>query len=654
MATEEVGIRLSLQGRREAAAGLSSTSKELEQVADSAQDVEAAGKDAARGLEKATDKRFARGFAAIGRGAGGVARVLGRGLVMGAKAGAVALGATAVAAAGLSVKAIGLASDAAETGSAFKTVLGPAARGVQKDLNRLSNRFGLYGPELQGAAMGFATLGKQAGKSRKGLSSFSTDLVRAGLDLGSFYNASSEEAFGAIQSGLTGEAESLKRFNIFMSDAALNAFALKKGLGETTQEMSEQEKIALRQAFILANLGDAQGDLARTSQGFANQQRAAGNNTRSMLKLLGGPLMTAGTGAFQGLNAVIKSVTKELRSRMPQIEAGAQRLSAKFSALGKTWAQDLPGAIDTLTTRWSTLKASFSGFSTGDTGAQMGTLKDNVLALGPAIASAKEQLPGISDALAVTNVVTGFLADHVDTLAKWMPVLAAGFVAVKLSQAAANLVTVASLPIKIAEVVATRQLVKANRELAAAQGIARVSTLGGAAASGVATGATAAQTGATRGLSAAMRANPIGAVITVLTLLVGGLVLAYKKSDTFRGIVDGLWASIKVAWDWVKKIGAAVGTWIIDKFQAAVGKVGSVRDAIGGFIDKIRDAIGWVQDLGSKISNMPGIGLVGDIAGGIGGLIPGGGRAGGGPVVPGRVYDINERAASRSCPPSLG
>ena len=563
MATEEVGIRLSLQGRREAAAGLSSTSKELAQVADAAEDVEAAGRDAARGLEKATDKRFARGFAAIGRGAGGVARVLGRGLVMGAKAGAVALGATAIAAAGLSVKAIGLASDAAETGSAFKTVLGPSARGVQKDLNRLSRRFGIYNTDLQAAATGFATLGKQAGESRKGLTGFSTDLVRAGLDLGSFYNASPEEAFSAIQSGLTGEAESLKRFNIFMSDAALNAFALKKGLGETTQEMTEQEKIALRQAFILAHLGDAQGDLARTSAGFANQQRNAGGRTKELLRILGGPLMTAGTGAFQGLNSVLKSVTGELKSRMPQIEGGAQRLSDRFARLGKTWAQDLPGAIDTLTARWSSLKASFSGFSSGEAGAQMGTLKDNLMALGPAIVAAKDQLPGISDALKVTNVVTGFLADHVDTLAKWMPVLAAGFVAVKLSQAAANLVTVASLPVKIAEVVATRQLVKANRELAAAQGIARVSTLGGAAASGVATGATATQTGATRGLNAAMRANPIGAVITVLTLLVGGLVLAYKKSDTFRGIVDGLWSAIKTAATWVGNLAKKAGEFLL-------------------------------------------------------------------------------------------
>jgi hypothetical protein len=659
VATEEVGIRLSLQGRREAAAGLSGTTKELEQVADSAEDVDKAGREAAKGLEKASDKKFAKGFASIRRGAAGLAGFLGRGLVKAAKVGAVALGAATVAAGAMSVKAIGLASDAAETGSAFKTVLGPSARGVQKDLNRLSRRFGIYNADLQQAATGFATLGKQAGKGKKELSGFSTDLVRAGLDLGSFYNASPEDAFKAIQSGLTGEAESLKRFNIFMSDAALNAFALQKGLSKTTQEMTDQEKIALRQAFILANLGDAQGDLARTAEGYANQQRGLTGRTQTFLKLLGGPMMTAGTGAFQGLNSIAKAGIKLLRQNLPAVQAHAERLSEKFATLGKTWAQDLPGAIDTLMNRWDTLKASFSGFSAGDTSVQMGTLKDNVVALGPAIAAAKDQLPGISDALAVTNVVTGFLADHVDTLARYMPWLAAGFVAVKVAQMAANIVTAASLPLRLAEVIATRQLVKANKELIAAQGAARVSTVAGAATSGVATAATTTQTGATRGLNAALRANPIGLVITALMLLVGGLVLAYKKSDTFRGIVDKMWGAVKTAGVWIgnliKKAGEFMLKWTpLGRLVTTVrDNFDSVRSAVDRVIGSFKSAWEWAGKLGEKLSNIPGAAFLGDVAGGIGGIF-GGGRAYGGPVAAGVGYKVGERGAETFVPAVSG
>lgn len=58
-------------------------------------------------------------------------------------------------------------------------------------------------------------------------------------------------------------------------------------------------------------------------------------------------------------------------------------------------------------------------------------------------------------------------------------------------------------------------------------------------------------------INAAMRANPLGLVITALTALGAGLVLAYKKSATFRKIVNGAWAGIKAgakaAWGWLKK-----------------------------------------------------------------------------------------------------
>lgn len=46
-------------------------------------------------------------------------------------------------------------------------------------------------------------------------------------------------------------------------------------------------------------------------------------------------------------------------------------------------------------------------------------------------------------------------------------------------------------------------------------------------------------------LNGTMRANPIGIVVTALALLVGALVLAYRKSETFRNIVNGAFNGIK-------------------------------------------------------------------------------------------------------------
>lgn len=48
-------------------------------------------------------------------------------------------------------------------------------------------------------------------------------------------------------------------------------------------------------------------------------------------------------------------------------------------------------------------------------------------------------------------------------------------------------------------------------------------------------------------VNAAMRANPIGIVITLILGLVAILVLAYKKNETFRKIVDAVWKGIQAA-----------------------------------------------------------------------------------------------------------
>ena len=52
-------------------------------------------------------------------------------------------------------------------------------------------------------------------------------------------------------------------------------------------------------------------------------------------------------------------------------------------------------------------------------------------------------------------------------------------------------------------------------------------------------------------LNAAMSANPIGVVVLVVAALVAGIVIAYKKSETFRNIVDGAMRAVGAAGLWL-------------------------------------------------------------------------------------------------------
>ena len=590
MPEAEIGLKLTLKGRREAAQGLADVDQGLDSVADGAEHVEKAADGAAKSLAKASAKKIGQGFMATGRGVLSLAGTLSRGLYRGAVIGAKALGALSIAAGVVGIKAIALASSARETGSAFNTVFGPSARGIQKDLDQLSNKFGIYNPLLQDATRQFGVFGKAAGVAGNQLPSFSTDLTKAGLDLGSFYDTDPQQVFDALQSGLSGESEPLRKFGIFLSDANLNAFALSEGIGKTTKEMTDQEKVALRQGFIMANLGDAQGDLARTSGGLANQQRGFTGRMKDFLTMLGGPLATAATGAFQGLNAIAKKGINLLKPQLPDLEKKAGTLSATFAGWGKQMAKNLPSAIDRVVSAGKGFASFFDRVRNFTSGIDWGSSSVGLAGIGTALAGINWSLladglgKGVSDSISVFGVVIGFAADHVDTLAKYLPLLIAGFVAYKTAQAAVNFLGLAHIPILVAQIGANVALASANRALATQmaisngvekKGIAQrvISTAGMFAQKGaqvVLTASTKIVTGAQRVLNAVMKANPIGLVVLAITALVGGLILAYKKSETFRNIVNG-------AFDMVKKTVKGVldwfGSWVPKVFSAVVAAV---------------------------------------------------------------------------------
>lgn len=75
-------------------------------------------------------------------------------------------------------------------------------------------------------------------------------------------------------------------------------------------------------------------------------------------------------------------------------------------------------------------------------------------------------------------------------------------------------------------------------------------------------------------LNAAMIANPIGLVVVGVGALIAGIVLLYKKSETFRSILKAVFlpwvTTFKSIWNFVKKIGGVLGK--VGKFFGFGGK----------------------------------------------------------------------------------
>ena len=127
--------------------------------------------------------------------------------------------------------------------------------------------------------------------------------------------------------------------------------------------------------------------------------------------------------------------------------------------------------------------------------------------------------------------------------------------------------------------------------------------------------ATKAVTAATWLLNAAMRANPIGIVVTLLVALGAGLVLAWKRSETFRNIVLGVWESVKAgisaAWDSIKGVFEgikngieSVKSWFSDRGTQISDAWNGMRDRLSAGATAIRDgALDRVKSAMSGLKN---------------------------------------------------
>jgi hypothetical protein len=134
--------------------------------------------------------------------------------------------------------------------------------------------------------------------------------------------------------------------------------------------------------------------------------------------------------------------------------------------------------------------------------------------------------------------------------------------------------------------------------IASAVGTARAtaSTVAHKAATMGSAVATGALTVAQRGLNLAMRANPLGLVITALFLIGGAFVAAYKKSETFRRIVTS-------AVNGVKAVVRGVGDFISGVWRRAFGAVRTAwNSTVGGKGFSIPD---WVPIIGGKTFRIP-------------------------------------------------
>ena len=154
----------------------------------------------------------------------------------------------------------------------------------------------------------FGAMSKSFGFSEAQAYDMSTALTQLTGDVASFYNISQDLAYIKLKSVFTGETETLKDLGVVMTQSALDQYALANGYGKTTSAMTEQEKVALRLAFVQKQLSAASGDFIRTSDSWANQVRVMQLQLQSLKATVGQGLINIFTPVLKVINILLSKL----------------------------------------------------------------------------------------------------------------------------------------------------------------------------------------------------------------------------------------------------------------------------------------------------------------------------------------------------------
>jgi hypothetical protein len=189
--------------------------------------------------------------------------------------------------------AISVASNLNEQISRTNVVFQDSADEVVDWSKTTAKSIGVASDQALEAAGTFGAMFDQAGKSSADAAGLSQSVVKLASDLASFNNSSIDDALVALRSGLSGEIEPLRRFQVFLTEAAVANEAMAQSGKTNAKELTQGEKIMARWSLILKQTGKQQGDFLRTSDGLANSQRILAAQTRDLQADIGSALLPA-------------------------------------------------------------------------------------------------------------------------------------------------------------------------------------------------------------------------------------------------------------------------------------------------------------------------------------------------------------------------
>lgn len=185
------------------------------------------------------------------------------------------------------------------------------------------------------------------GDTVEGAAEFSKAVVGIANDLSSFSNIPVTEAIAAVNSGLNGEFEALRRLGVGLNVAIINQMDYAKAIGKTWDEMGNLERQEAVLSGIVTQSANALhqnitvwqdydytlGDAALTSESFANQMQGFRGTLTDFRAEIGDELIPAAEMLLGGVTSLMRGFNS-LDDSLQTLIVTAASAAAAFALIG--------------------------------------------------------------------------------------------------------------------------------------------------------------------------------------------------------------------------------------------------------------------------------------------------------------------------------
>ena len=185
--------------------------------------------------------------------------------------------------------AIRAGSQMQETMGKFTTVFGDAAKSMQAWGETTATAMGVSEQSMMSMLSSMQDLLVPMGVMDEKARDMSKELTALAIDLASFNNMSPEKTFEDLMAAMTGSGEVMKKYGVILSQTAVNQELMQNSIDP--KAATEAQKAQARLTIIMRGTTAAQGDALRTSASFANRLKALKAILTDVAVSLGAPLL---------------------------------------------------------------------------------------------------------------------------------------------------------------------------------------------------------------------------------------------------------------------------------------------------------------------------------------------------------------------------